>query len=217
VILDKKEKGQLVVKLYQEGKPIREIAQQAHLSFGTIGKIIRRLNGVKNNETILSDVNNKSKTTQALSLFLQGKPAIEVAIKLDLPASEIEDILQEYWVLNKLEELACVYPEIKNHIDLFLNLFHTMKKNKLINQKDIKAVLKYAYDLSSLENKFHDLANVVLDLEIRKKELNVQLFDLGQAITQYQNIIDSKKLQLMKMDKQLAVHRDKSNSYKLLE
>jgi hypothetical protein len=64
-----------------------------------------------------------------------------------------------------------------------------MKKNKLINQKDIKTVLKHAHDLPSLENKFYDLANIVLDLEIKKKELkntimqqNTQLFDLGQII-----------------------------------
>jgi ribosomal protein S24E len=87
-----------------------------------------------------------------------------------------------------------------------------MKKNKSINQKDIKTVLKYAHDLPSLENKFRDLANIVLDLELKNTimQQNAQLFDLGQTITQYQNIIDSKKHQLMKMDTQLAVSRHKS-------
>jgi hypothetical protein len=80
-------------------------------------------------------------------------------------------MLQEYWALNELGELALVYLEIKNHLDLFLRLFHILKKNKLINEKDIKTVLKYATDLPSLENKFRDLANIVLDLEIKKKEL----------------------------------------------
>jgi hypothetical protein len=75
-----------------------------------------------------------------------------------------------------------------------------MKKNKLINQKDIKTVLKYAVDLPSLENKFRSLANTVLDLEIKKKELNAQLVDLGHVINQYLNAIDSKKDQLMNMD-----------------
>ena len=207
IMLNREEKEKLVVKLYQDGKTIREIAKQAHLSFGSIGTIIRRLNDIENNDTISSDMNNKSKTTQALSLFSQGKRPIEVAIKLDLQASEIEDILQEYWVLNELDELALIYLEIKNHLDPFLRLFHIMKNNKLINEKDIKTVLKYATDLPSLENKFRDLANIVLDLEIKKKELkntimqqNTQLFDLGQVINQYQNTIDSKKHQLMKMD-----------------
>jgi hypothetical protein len=47
-----------------------------------------------------------------------------------------------------------------------------MKKNKLINEKNIKTVLRYATDLPSLENRFCDLVNTVLDLEIKKKELS---------------------------------------------
>jgi hypothetical protein len=54
-------------------------------------------------------------------------------------------------------------------------------------------------------------------LEIKKKELSAQLFDLGQIINQYQNTIDSKKYQLKKMDTQLAIQRGKSNSDKVLE
>ena len=91
-----------------------------------------------------------------------------------------------------------------------------MKKNKLINQKDIMTVIKYAHDLPSLENEFRDLANIVLDLEIKKKELKILScsrmlnYLIGQVINQYQNTIDSKIHQLMKMDTQLAVPRNKS-------
>jgi hypothetical protein len=221
-VLNRRDKEQLVIKLHQEGKTIREIAQQVHMSFKDIGTIIRRIDGQEDYDIESKDLKNKSKETRALYLFLHGKGPVDVAIELDLSSSEVENILQEFWVLNKLDELACVYLEIRNHIDLFLRLFHTMKKNKMINQKDIKTVLKYAHDLPSLENKFHDLANIVLDLEIKKKELkntimqqNTQLFDLGQIINQYQNTIDSKKHQLMKMDTQLAVPRNKSG--KVLE
>lgn len=193
VVLNKKEKEELVAKLYQDGKPIREIARQAHLSFGTIGKIIRRINRLDNDEIMSNDMRGKSKETQALNLFLHGKRPVDVAIELDLSSIEVENILQEYWVLNGLDELALVYLEIKNHLGLFLNLFHIMKKNKLINQKDIKMILGYAADLPSLENKFRSLANTVLDLEIKKKELNIQLIDLAQTINRYQITIDDKK------------------------
>jgi DNA-binding Lrp family transcriptional regulator len=195
-VLNKQEKEQLAVKLYLEGKPIREIAQQAHLSFGTIGKIIKRLNG----ETLPTDISNKSKETQALFLFSKGKRSIDVAIELNLPSTEVENVLQEFWVLNELDELACVYSEIKNHLDLFLQLFHIMKKNKLFNQKDIKTVLKYTHDLPSLENEFRGLANTVLELEIEKKELNAQLLDLRYLMNQYQNAIDMKRERLSKME-----------------
>jgi hypothetical protein len=35
-LLDKKEKKQLVIELYQQNKTVREIAQQVHMSFGDI-------------------------------------------------------------------------------------------------------------------------------------------------------------------------------------
>lgn len=108
-------------------------------------------------------------------------------------------------MLNQLDELELVYYEIRNDLDLFLKLFHAMKKNKLINQKDIQTVLRYAaFDLPSLESKIRKLASDVIDLGLRKKDLNntivlqrAQLSDLGQAIIRYQNAIDIKKQDLM--------------------
>ena len=98
------------------------------------------------------NLSNKSKATQAMVLFKNGRKPIEVSIELDISAREIEDILQEYWVLNQLDELALVYYEIKNDLDLFLKLFHTLKKNKSINRRDIERLLGYAvYDLPSVE------------------------------------------------------------------
>ena len=53
-------KEELVVKLYQDGKTIREIAQQ---------------DGVENSETRSSDMKNKSKTTQALCSYKASSPS----------------------------------------------------------------------------------------------------------------------------------------------
>ncbi|MPZ08450.1 MAG: hypothetical protein GEU26_18895 [Nitrososphaeraceae archaeon] len=93
-----------------------------------------------------------------------------------------------------------------------------MKKNKMFNQKDIKAVLRYAVDdLPAIEKKFRSFANVVLDLEIKKKELSAQLIDLEHVINQYQNAIDIKKEKLSKMElsmSQLAIRCGKSKSGK---
>jgi DNA invertase Pin-like site-specific DNA recombinase len=56
VVLNKKEKEQLAIKLYQDGQPIREIARQTHLSFGSIGKIIRTINSDDdaNSDTVIT-------------------------------------------------------------------------------------------------------------------------------------------------------------------
>jgi DNA-binding Lrp family transcriptional regulator len=202
VVLDKKEKEQLVIKLYQEDKPIREIAQQAHLSFGTIGKIIRRINGDENNKVISSDVNNKSKATQALNLFLHGKRPVEVAIELDLSASEVQNMLEEFWALNDLHELAFVYNEIKTFLPLFLKLFHCLKERRMLDEKHISNILRYVgTDLPQLTDRVQCLTNDVINLEGQKRNLmnklilwNAQLCDLGKAI-------DIKNQQLKRMDK----------------
>ena len=219
--LNKKEKEELVIELHKEEKTIRQIAEIVHMSFKDIGAIIRRIEGKDDDDVETKDLKNKSKETQALFLFLHGKRPVEVAIELDLPFSEVENMQQEFWVLNQLDELALVYLEVKNCLTLFLRLFQMMKKNKLINQKDIQTMLRYTtHDLPSLEYKFRNLSNDVIDLEIKKKELNntiklqnTQLIDLIEVGKQYQNSIDIKKEQLTKMDayiSQLAIHHNKS-------
>jgi hypothetical protein len=70
-----------------------------------------------NEEIMSNDMRGKSKSAQAMNLFLHDKRAVDVAIELDLSSIEVENILQEYWVLTNLDELACIYPEIRNHLD----------------------------------------------------------------------------------------------------
>jgi peptidoglycan hydrolase CwlO-like protein len=64
------------------------------------------------------------------------------------------------------------------------------------------------YDLPALESKIQKLTADVIDLEWKKRDLkdtitlwSAQLADLGQTITEYQNAIENKKQQLMRMDK----------------
>jgi transposase len=207
VVLNKKEKEQLVIKLYQDGKPIREIARQAHLSFGSIGKIIRAINSGGDD-----NCSSSSKSTKALHLFKTGKKPIDVAIELDISASEVEDLQQEYWALNQLHELEFLFYEIRNYLPSFIKLFNLLKRNKMLGDGYISKFLRYAnYDLPTLENKIQNLTGDVIELEWKKRDLNntitlwnAQLRDLGQTIEQYQKAIEIKKQQLMRMDKRVS-------------
>ena len=85
-------------------------------------------------------MSNKSKTTQALHLFKSDKKPIDVAIEaieLDLSSSEVENMLQEFWVLHQLNELALVYLEIKTFLPSFLKLFHCLKERRMLDEKHI--------------------------------------------------------------------------------
>jgi hypothetical protein len=200
--LNKKEKEQLVIKLHEEGKNIRDIASTAHMAFGDIGKIIKRLDGQADNNDE-TDLSNRSKETQALWLFEHKKRPIDVAIELDIPYNRVEELQQEYWALKELYDLAFVYMEIKNYLTPFLQLFNLLKKNRTLSKQYILKFLRYAnYDLPSLENKLRKLRSEIIELEFKKKDSEdtlrlrtAQLLDLGQIITTYQNAIDSKKQQ----------------------
>lgn len=194
VVLNRRDKEQLVIKLHQEGKTIREIASVAHLSFTDIGSIIRRIDGKVDDGV---DLKNKSPETKALSLFSSGKKPIDVAIELNLSASEVQNILEEFWVLNELDELALVYLEIKNHLTLFLRLFHIMKKNRLINQKDIQTVLRYAaFDLPSLENRIQQSTSDVIDMEWKKKRLVDEVIRLNSYLSQLKKLLKRHKMEI---------------------
>jgi hypothetical protein len=192
VVLNRRDKEQLVIKLHQEGKTIREIASSAHMSFSDIGKIINRIDGRDNDDRVEAKINikNKSKDTQALFLFSNGKKPIEVAVELDLSASEVQNMLEEYWALNDLHELALAYNEIRAYLPSFLKLFHCLKERRMLDEKHISKFLRYAnYDLSDLANRVQCLSNEITNLEGQKRNSmnkvilwNAQLSDLGKAI-----------------------------------
>jgi hypothetical protein len=98
-VLNKQEKEELVIRLHKEGKTIRQIASAAHLSFTDIGSIIRKIDGRDNDDGVEAneDIKNKTRDTKALFLFSIGKTPLQMAIELDLPASEVHDMLEEYW------------------------------------------------------------------------------------------------------------------------
>jgi len=202
-VLNKYDKELLVIELHSQGKTIRQIAAAAHLSFSDIGTSIRREDGHDKDDDIeTKDLKNKTKTTQALHLFKSGKKPIDVAIELDISANEIEDMLQEFWILNQLDELALVYLEVKTFLPSFLKLFHCLKERRMLDEKNIFKLLGYAnYDLSDLENRVQCLSDEIINLEGQKRNLmnkvilwNAQLSDLGKEI-------DIKNNQLKRMGK----------------
>ena len=212
-MLNKKEKEELVVRLYRDDKTIRQIAETVHMSFNDIGKIIKRINGHDND----INLSNKSKSTQALYLFELGKKPIDIAIELDISYSEVIDLQQEYWALKELYDLPLVYQELKHDFDLFLRLFRLLKKNRMLSEQHILKILRNAgHDLPSLEDKIRRLTRDVIDLEWKKKQLKDDLVKLSSSKSQLEKLhkryhmeIGLKKEIVSNLDQQL---NQKSNA-----
>ena len=133
-MLSRTEKEQRVIELYQQGKTIREIAQDVHMSFGDIAFIIKKLTGLddatKPKEQDKLPVTTLSKDQQAFALFSEGKKPTEVAIKLDLGADVVERLNQQFWRLKY--ELNLVYRDsaLSSFILKFIQVNETAKNDE---------------------------------------------------------------------------------------
>jgi hypothetical protein len=155
-MLSKTEKEQRVIELYQQGKNIREIAHEVHMSFADIGAIERKVNGLQDDDGKSKKQHDKAPTTlskdsQAFSLFSDGKKPIEVAIRLDLKADVVDRLYQQFWKLEGLYQLNLVYKEIKRYLPSFLNLFKVMKQQRIMSEQDVVDALKFGKELPRLK------------------------------------------------------------------
>jgi hypothetical protein len=213
-VLNKQDKEELVIRLHKEGKTIREIAAAAHLSFTDIGVIIRKLDGRDKDDGSkdIKDIKTKSADTKALFLFANGKKPIDVAIELDLSASEVQNMLDEYWALNDLHELAFVYNEIKTFLPSFLKLFHCLKERRMLNEEFLSNFLKYTgHDMPELIYRLQQLANEVIDLESKKRQSIDTLVQLDDTLSWYHRNINLNKQILADLDKQTNQKQNELN------
>jgi len=100
--MNRVEKDEYVIRLYKEGRSVREIAELVHMSFRDIGLIIKKVKLEADGERGQledDDVKSKSKTTQAIKLFSEGNSPVEVAIALDLPTDQVLTRYREFWEL----------------------------------------------------------------------------------------------------------------------
>ena len=97
---------------------------------------------------------------------------------------------------------------------LFLNLFHILKKNKSINQKDIQAVIRYAaFDLPALENRCQMLSSNVLELQFRKKKLGDEVAIQCSTISQFEKSLNWYKMEI-KQKKEIISNLDQQLNHK---
>ena len=114
------EKEQYVIELYKQNRTVREIAKIMHMSFGEIGKILKKFKKEAERErghTDEEEIDNnepKSKKSQAFKLFSEGKTPVQVVIALDIPADEVHAIHREYLELNGMYDVLQVYDQIRN-------------------------------------------------------------------------------------------------------
>jgi hypothetical protein len=179
VPLNRHQKKALVIELYNQGKTRRQIAEIVHMSFKDIADTINEYVG----EDIRVNKPEKSKDAQAFELFLQGKQSVEVAIELDMPADQVEELHVQYWRLSKLDNLEISYHETEYSLSLLLRLHNILKDKRITKDKDISDLIELANDgIPNLKARFEVLLNQITALENERASLSKENLGAGQYI-----------------------------------
>jgi len=140
--LNKFEKEAKVIELHREGKTIRQIAPEVHMSFRDISKIIKaydkkiRLeqNKKQKEENHQSNkIKKLSKSSQAYELFLNGRTPVQVAIDLDLDFQKVRNYWTEFLRLQNMKELYNIYTENEYHLDYLFKIDNFLLRNQIIS------------------------------------------------------------------------------------
>jgi hypothetical protein len=209
MMLSRTEREQRVIELHGQGKTIREIAQDVHMSFGNRGAIIRKVTGPEEDNNI--SLTTLSKDSQAFALFSDGKKPTEVAIKLDLAANEVDKLYQQFWRLQGLYQLNLVYKEIRRYLPSFLKLFKLMKQQKMMSEHHVVDALRFGKELPQLKDQFELLVEEINNLEYKKNSLRAVLSALQSqnnaakdSLKIYQLALDDKIQNIAESHKKLA-------------
>jgi hypothetical protein len=192
--LNKFEKRDLILRLWDEGKTYREICHIAHVSPRDIKPLIKEKerkkklgNSKRKGNTQELTTKKLSKCSQAYGLFLNGKPPVQVAMDLNLDFQKVRKYWLEYLRLNKMKKLYNIYIENEFHLDYLFRIYFFMLRNE-IPKKDCEIVLRNAHTVINLNN---CISNLKIECEewqrVRHNHDNAPLEPLPKFTRYYPN------------------------------
>jgi hypothetical protein len=215
--MNRVEKEEYVIRLYKEGRSVREIAEVMHMSFRDIAIIKKaklEADGERGSLQEDDDIKSKSKTTQAIKMLSELKTPIEVAIALDLPVNQIEAIYREYWKLDGMFKLTQIYEEAKYDLHDLLDL-HRMVKGLGIEKQDLINVLDFVKynQLRTMQWQAGCLRSEINALEWERRSSTNQIFELKWTIHEHEESLAQKRGEMAYLNRECRKLRQRFTDY----
>jgi hypothetical protein len=201
-MLNYSEKEELVMDLYyNQGKNVREIAQEARMSFRDIGAILKKAsngsgNGMSyqqqqqqqqsNGNSNKNQSHSSEKATRAYKLFSKGKKPVEVAIQLNLSEKEATRYYTEYWRLKRLYNLYHIYQESKGDLSYILKLCRLAKRQEITADKIewfVNLVDIGTYNIPEIQKQYVKLQDEVQVIDHQKVMSKAELDNMNNQIS----------------------------------
>jgi hypothetical protein len=220
------EKERLVIDLYyNQRKNVRQIAQEARISFRDIAAILKKKEAAEVNDGSSSDggngmVKSNQKATQAYKLFSEGKKPFEVAIELGIREAQVNKFFREFWKLNNLNQLYEIYPQIRHCLPSFLKL-HKVLKTKGLTADNVEwfsdAIETGAIKIPEIEKQYAKVRDELETIDYKKTMAKYQLDDMNNRLTILNRDIYNKRneiadLQIGVQELEEYVHRLKNHN-----
>jgi predicted nucleic acid-binding Zn-ribbon protein len=190
VCVTRAQKVRRVKQLYKEGRNVKEIAKEVHLSFTNIKKItnevaeeIEKMQSESAADGRSLSRGKSSIDSQAFTLFSKGKTPVDVAIGLKLDAQEVERMYADFLLLSRLYKLRNLYSKYKKELLLAFRLVNLVKEHG-IEEKNIVDLLKYSHELPQLDDAVQKLEEEIYDLRRIKSEVEKELLPLLEKTQQ---------------------------------
>lgn len=223
--MNREEKRRRVCELYKEGKTMREIAKEVHMSFSEIGSITKKLN-----EELEPSRKEISKESQALKLFRKQRDPVDVAISLDLPPSKAAAIYKQFWRLRGLYKLLYLYEKVKSDISLLMRVHDIVKKYNL-TKKDIINIVDYAdkhlylkdeiekqeWELDSILNQNDDANETLLSMKKKHADLVEQIHKYNDISVRKNAYIENLDDEIEKLENQISKLKNSDEYYTKFE
>jgi predicted DNA-binding protein YlxM (UPF0122 family) len=109
---------------YNKGYTYRDIAKELRMSPNQITEIIKRHEEKDN--AIANKKKHLSLSSKAYKMFSEGRTNVYVAIKLDIPQTQVSQFRLEYWKLTGQDKLATLYTMIEGRIFSLSKLYREL-------------------------------------------------------------------------------------------
>jgi transposase len=162
--LTRDERRKHVLDLHTQGMGTREISKLLHMSFTDIGKILK--DSDKEKESEQQRTRQEFLSSKAYKLFSEGKSPVQVAIELNIRASEAIILQREYWDLEGLHNLNRIYEEIKYDIWHVVSLYRSVKSSGMGVQHVVKLLTVANNHLPAVEYKYEELQKQISVLQL---------------------------------------------------
>ena len=189
------EKEKLVIDLYyNQRKNVRQIAQEARISFRDIGTVLKK--GQVNHGIItIMDNGNKSnnkspneKATQSYKLFSKGTKLSDVAIELGLREKVASKLFSEFLRLKGQQELYEIYQDEKYYLKSLLKLHRLLKREGMTAADNniewfVKMVNIGTYKIPDLQKQYAKLQDEVQVIDHQKVVSKAELDNMNNQIS----------------------------------